>query len=94
LGNLKAEATVAQDRFLNAQEVWNKYKQLGDFEAKYISNSPVADIYKKSEQAAIDAVHMADKPPIPGAFREDNVWKVWVQGPNGAVKHRVEAVGP
>jgi hypothetical protein len=39
--NLKLEQNMAQDRFLNAQKVFSKYKQFGDFDQQYIENSPV-----------------------------------------------------
>jgi hypothetical protein len=84
LENVALEQNMAQDRFLNASKVFSKYKQLGDFDQRYIENTPVKTI----EQNIRQFVHSGQSSPdeLPEQYRgtahlgADGRWYVPVEG--------------
>lgn len=50
IGNIEGGARYTQDRYQQAQAVWNKYHQLGDFDAQYLKNSPLGQIFADTKK--------------------------------------------
>lgn len=81
LSNIAAEAKYTQDRYTNASKVFSHYGQLGDFDQKYLTNSPVAQIYADNRRIINDA------PPTPGAIKGSD--GNWYFRDNGGQAHRI-----
>lgn len=50
LQNVATEQRLAEDRYLNASKVFSRYKQLGNFDEKYIANTPAGEIEQNIRQ--------------------------------------------
>lgn len=92
LENVALEQHLAQDRYLNASRVFGRYKQLGDFDRKYIENSPagaleqsihaqLAPFAQPQKQTAIPTGYPSNA--IPGPAGEGGQRKWYVPAPGG-----------
>lgn len=87
LQNLRLEQGLAQDRYVNASKVFSRYKQLGNFDEKYISNTPTGELEQNIHNQLAPA--QPAKPSIPAGYPGNampgpgGVWFVPPSGPNG-----------
>jgi hypothetical protein len=75
LANIQSEAKYVKDRYLNASAVFSKYGQLGNFDQRYLENSPIGAIYADTKRIVEGA---QGEPPVPGAIFDKGQWKVKV----------------
>ncbi len=88
LENVALEQQLGKDRYGNASAVFSRYKQLGNFDAKYLENSPAGEFEKEIHRHLAPAVAAATPASaLPSGYPENAQrapnGKWYVPDPNG-----------